>query len=491
MLVAPRGARARRPARGRRVRRRPALVVRDRRAPRRARRRRSSQRDCTARSSRAASSSGSLARQSLRRLRRPRRRRNAALAAHRLSSRVSAVRCDVSSLAGVTASTDLRDAARQACRAHCKRQLRNLRPALEAPDGITAAALRAEAWAGEPFLHPDEDPDVALAPGTASRRALDAALAEIEAGLREPSPEWRVELRAHARPRPRPLGEAAAPRLRHRAAPPSGGRARRDADRADRGEPEAGRERQRERRRRSLERDRRGGRRGGRGRARARRRRARTVEADEDEDEVATGGRSDPGASRRFRFRHPTASGKTIAAAGFVEAARTEGVLILTHRRLLVDQFRRDLTDGGYADRFTDIDPRGRHADLAAEPDHDPDLRLVRAPRRRDLAHRVPARDLRRGAHRARREDLGGDPQPQRADLRRHDGDRAADREAGLRRLPGLGRRPAARRRRPPRADRAAALPARAAGRGDQLGADRRRRLRGARARRRRSTTRR
>src|SRR4029077_12705081 len=38
----------------------------------------------------------------------------------------------------------------------------------------------------------------------------------------------------------------------------------------------------------------------------------------------------DPGAVRRYRFRHPTASGKTIAAAGFVEAARTEGVLILT-----------------------------------------------------------------------------------------------------------------------------------------------------------------
>src|SRR6266540_670447 len=45
---------------------------------------------------------------------------------------------------------------------------------------------------------------------------------------------------------------------------------------------------------------------------------------------------ADPGAVRRFRFRHPTASGKTIAAAGFVEAARTLGVLILTHRRLLV-----------------------------------------------------------------------------------------------------------------------------------------------------------
>ena len=63
----------------------------------------------------------------------------------------------------------------------------------------------------------------------------------------------------------------------------------------------------------------------------------------------------DPGAVRRYRFRHPTASGKTIAAAGFVEAARTLGVLILTHRRLLVSQFQRDLTTEGYGDRFNDV----------------------------------------------------------------------------------------------------------------------------------------
>ena len=49
-------------------------------------------------------------------------------------------------------------------------------------EGLNASALRAEAWAGEPFLHPDEDPDVVLATGTARRRALDDALAEIAAG---------------------------------------------------------------------------------------------------------------------------------------------------------------------------------------------------------------------------------------------------------------------------------------------------------------------
>jgi len=49
----------------------------------------------------------------------------------------------------------------------------------QAVNGLAAAALHAEAWAGEPFLHEDENPAEALAPGTARRRALDDALAEI------------------------------------------------------------------------------------------------------------------------------------------------------------------------------------------------------------------------------------------------------------------------------------------------------------------------
>src|SRR5207302_5891795 len=79
----------------------------------------------------------------------------------------------------------------------------------------------------------------------------------------------------------------------------------------------------------------------------------------EDEGEEELTPEQDPGAIRRYRFRHPTASGKTIAAAGFVEAARTLGVLILTHRRLLVSQFKRDLTKEGYGDRFTDAVLKG------------------------------------------------------------------------------------------------------------------------------------
>ena len=48
---------------------------------------------------------------------------------------------------------------------------------------------RVERFTREPFA---PDPD-ALRPGTARRRALDAALAEIEAGREEPSIEWRQQ----------------------------------------------------------------------------------------------------------------------------------------------------------------------------------------------------------------------------------------------------------------------------------------------------------
>ena len=77
---------------------------------------------------------------------------------------------------------------------------------------------------------------------------------------------------------------------------------------------------------------------------------------DDDDDDDATGEEPihDPGAIRRYRFKHPTASGKTVAAAAFVDAAKITGVLILTHRRLLVDQFERDLKEQGYAHRLKD-----------------------------------------------------------------------------------------------------------------------------------------
>jgi superfamily II DNA or RNA helicase len=211
----------------------------------------------------------------------------------------------------------------------------------EATDGLAAAALRAEAWAGEPFLHPEEAPAQVLAPGTARRRALDEALAEIDAGLRAPSPRWKVRFglmlgleRVLSEHPPR---TAAGTELRRHQVDALAGMLTQliAADQLE----ELGTY---------------GNGNGG----------LAPVEEPDDEDEngaPAAEGEAeppdvedDPGAVRRYRFRHPTASGKTIAAAGFVEAARTLGVLILTHRRLLVSQFRRDLTAEGYGDRFTD-----------------------------------------------------------------------------------------------------------------------------------------
>ncbi|MGH2992243.1 MAG: DEAD/DEAH box helicase [Solirubrobacterales bacterium] len=61
----------------------------------------------------------------------------------------------------------------------------------------------------------------------------------------------------------------------------------------------------------------------------------------------------DPGESRRFWFEHATGAGKTVAAVGFIEASRTGGVLILTHRRNLVNQFIGEIKDRGYGDRLS------------------------------------------------------------------------------------------------------------------------------------------
>jgi superfamily II DNA or RNA helicase len=207
-------------------------------------------------------------------------------------------------------------------------------------DGLEALALRATAWAGEPFLHEDEDPSVVLAPGTARRCALDEALAEIDAGRAEPTPEWRVRF-ALMLGLERTLSEKP-PHLA------SGTELRRHQIDALAGmltELIA-----------ANQRDQENGHNGHNGHAEAA-----VLEEEEEDDELLEGEieeepedvGSDPGAVRRYRFRHPTASGKTIAAAGFVEAARSIGVLILTHRRLLVNQFRRELTDEGYGSRLT------------------------------------------------------------------------------------------------------------------------------------------
>jgi ribonuclease E len=74
---------------------------------------------------------------------------------------------------------------------------------------------------------------------------------------------------------------------------------------------------------------------------------------EEPAEEVVEAAPEDPGASRRFWFEHATGSGKTVAALGFIEGSRTGGVLILTHRRNLVDQFIGEISDRGYKDRLS------------------------------------------------------------------------------------------------------------------------------------------
>lgn len=209
---------------------------------------------------------------------------------------------------------------------------------------LVSSAERASAWAGEPFLHSDEDPGQVLAAGTARRRALDDAVAEIESGRTEPSNDWKIRyalmlgLERILSEKPPHLRSGTELR-RHQVDALAGmlteliAAAQRapeavldepDEDYDDEDEDENGEN----------------GENGGH---------------QEDELEVAEefSPEADPGAIRRYRFRHPTASGKTIAAAGFVEAASTIGVLILTHRRLLVSQFNRELKDEGYGERIT------------------------------------------------------------------------------------------------------------------------------------------
>jgi ribonuclease E len=74
---------------------------------------------------------------------------------------------------------------------------------------------------------------------------------------------------------------------------------------------------------------------------------------DEEEEEALGEQPEDPNAAKRFWFEHATGAGKTVAALGFVEASQTGGVLILTHRRNLVDQFHGELRDRGYSKRIS------------------------------------------------------------------------------------------------------------------------------------------
>jgi ribonuclease E len=242
-------------------------------------------------------------------------------------------------------------------------------------NNLESAAAVVAAWCGESLLHAGEDPARALAPGTARRGALDAALREIDADLAQPSPEFRrrfalmlglerilseptpalasgLTLRAHQ-------VDALAGMLAALIGDFERGEDEQDEDDVDdddddevedEDEASVAADDDPEGEEDAAELD----------EAPAAEAEDADAEAADDAEGQAEPAAPDPGARRRYRFKHPTASGKTVAAAGFVDACRTAGVLILTHRRLLVDQFQRDLREQGYGPRLWAAIEKGR-----------------------------------------------------------------------------------------------------------------------------------
>ncbi|HEV2727396.1 MAG TPA: DEAD/DEAH box helicase family protein, partial [Solirubrobacterales bacterium] len=216
---------------------------------------------------------------------------------------------------------------------------------------------RAAAFAREPFLLDGEGPE-ALAPGTARRRALDAALKELDEGAEHPSIKWRRDfslllgLERFLAEEPPKLRDGAELNP-HQVDALSGTLAELMGQQQAGGAAEQA-----------------GNGNGGEGNGDAAAAEA-AAEVDEDEElapdeepqdweeaapdedeEVVEEAPEDPGAERRFWFEHATGAGKTVAAVGFIEATRTGGVLILTHRRNLVDQFIGEISDRGYKERL-------------------------------------------------------------------------------------------------------------------------------------------
>ncbi len=224
---------------------------------------------------------------------------------------------------------------------------------------------RAEKFTLEPFVHEGEDAAAVLAPGTPRRRALDDALAELDAGLSEPSPGWRhhyslmlglerllsedepklvdgtvlsahqvdalsgtlIALLAEAQSSNGNGRAAAAPPTEVEELPSGEVELEGDEELADEDEPLDW-----------------------------------SDEAPAEDEDGAVAGEAaadDPNAARRFWFEHATGAGKSVAALGFVEATRTGGVLILTHRRNLVEQFEGELRDRGYRKRIAPALLRG------------------------------------------------------------------------------------------------------------------------------------
>jgi superfamily II DNA or RNA helicase len=204
-----------------------------------------------------------------------------------------------------------------------------------------------------------------LVPGTARRRAVDAAIIELDEGRETPSPEWRQKysllLGLERLLSTEPVHLAKDTQLtEHQVDVLSGTLAAltTELEESDHDDHSNGARAARSDSNGAEAAD---GGAAGNG----------SIEAIEDEDEVVPEEEEpldwdepaeeelveeapeDPGADRRFWFEHATGSGKTVAALGFIEGSRTGGVLILTHRRNLVDQFIGEISDRGYKDRLS------------------------------------------------------------------------------------------------------------------------------------------
>ncbi len=226
---------------------------------------------------------------------------------------------------------------------------------------------RAAAFAREPFLLDGEGPE-ALAPGTARREALDAAIAELDQGLESPSIEWRrnyslllglERLLAEEPPKLRDGAELnphqvdalsgtlteliAEQQVALNGAGRNGGNGSAAEVAAPTAATEDGADGDGDGDEEPLEDE-----------ALAADEEPQDWDEpkDEDEEEQVAEAPEDPGAARRFWFEHATGAGKTVAAVGFIDASRTGGVLILTHRRNLVDQFIGEISDRGYKERL-------------------------------------------------------------------------------------------------------------------------------------------
>jgi len=226
-------------------------------------------------------------------------------------------------------------------------------PAATAADAPSGADLeRVQAFTREPLLLEGEKL-ADLAPGTARRLALEAALGEIEAGLEEPSPDWRGNFSLllgleRVLAEDVPLLRDGAELSEHQVDALSGTLAAIISEIEKPGSNASGTN----------------GNANGAGVNGAAEDEDALGEDEEpqdwdepvdeaEEEEVVAEAPDDPGASRRFWFEHATGAGKTVAAVGFVEASRTGGILILTHRRNLVDQFIGEISDRGYGDRLS------------------------------------------------------------------------------------------------------------------------------------------